>query len=231
MLESYTGNADAVAFMAGWFAVCLLGRILAVLAAAVSVTLEIAAYGLAMIAAGFADAGQRASAQVLDQAGAGLNLMLAGGLGVAVLCSVYCTWRARVFPVALNVVGLVGGVAAVGAQLTVLPSWQTLNDVLYIAPLLFWVWMIWAGVLLWRRTPAHAGARPPARLSRRSARRTAPVRDSGACGGRNVTEIAPGRPRRARPGARRPRLVWIGDRHEPLGRPPGRWLPPAHQDR
>jgi hypothetical protein len=156
MLESYTGNADAVAFMAGWFAVCLLGRILAVLAAAVSVTLEIAAYGLAMIAAGFADAGQRASAQVLDQAGAGLNLMLAGGLGVAVLCSVYCTWRARVFPVALNVVGLVGGVAAVGAQLTVLPSWQTLNDVLYIAPLLFWVWMIWAGVLLWRRTPARA---------------------------------------------------------------------------
>lgn len=177
MLDSYTGNTDAVAFMAGWFAVCLLGRVLifiglrqalrdsgrphllmdlAVVASAVSVTLEIAAYGLSMIAAGFADAGERVSAQAVDQAGAGLNLMLAGGLGVAILCSVYCMWRTGAFPVVLNVIGLVGGIAGVGAQLTVMPSWQTLNDILYIAPLLFWIWMIWAGVLLWRRTPARS---------------------------------------------------------------------------
>lgn len=174
MLDSYAGHADVVAFMAGWFAVCLLGRILifiglrqsledsgyrhplmdlAVVASAVSVTVEIAAYGLSMIAAAFAHSGDRASAQALDQAGAGVNLMLAGGLGVALLCSVYCTWRAGVFPVVLNVVGLVGGLAAVGAQLTLPPSWQALNDVLYVAPLFLWIWMLWGGVLLWRRTP------------------------------------------------------------------------------
>ena len=171
MLDSYVGNTDVVAFMAGWFAVCLLGRILvfvglrqalddsgrghplmdlAVLASAVSVTVEIASYGLSMIAAAFADSGDRQSAQALDQAGAGLNLMLAGGLGVAIVCSVYCTWRAGVFPLPLHVVGLLGGLAAIGAQLTLPPSWQTLNDILYIAPLFFWIWMLWAGALLWR---------------------------------------------------------------------------------
>ena len=45
------------------------------------------------------------------------------------------------------------GVAIIGAQLTVAPSLETLFAILYFFPLVFWVWMLWAGVLLWRRTP------------------------------------------------------------------------------
>lgn len=177
MYASYVGNADAVAFMAGWFAVFLLGRILifiglrqvlrdsgrphvlmdfAVAAAAVSVTLEIAAYGLSMIAASLVNAGERAAAHAVDQAGAGLNLMLAGGLGVAIVCSVYCMWRSQLFPRPLNILGLIAGMALIGGQLSVPPSLQTLLDILYISPLLFWIWMLWAGVMLWRRTPRTA---------------------------------------------------------------------------
>jgi hypothetical protein len=61
--------------------------------------------------------------------------------------------RSGMFPVPLNVLGWVSGVAIVGAQLSVAPSWQSVFDVLYFFPLLFWVWMLWAGVLLWRHTP------------------------------------------------------------------------------
>ena len=68
LLDSYSGHVAAVAFMAGWFAIALLGRVLvfvglrsaladsgrshppmdcAVVTPAVSVTLEVAAYGVA----------------------------------------------------------------------------------------------------------------------------------------------------------------------------------------
>jgi hypothetical protein len=175
--STYAGNVDAVSSMAGWFAVVLLGRILvfvglrralvdsghgnalldlAVLAAAVSVTLEIASYGLSTAAAELAADGDRAGMVLLDRAGVGLNLMIGGGLGVAIVCTAYCMWRSRLFSPALNVVGLLSGVAIVGAQLTVAPAQQTLFDILYFFPLVFWVWMLWAGVVLWRRTPRRA---------------------------------------------------------------------------
>ena len=50
----------------------------------------------------------------------------------------------------LNVIGAVSGVAIVGMQLTVAPAMQTLFDILFAFPVLFWVWMLWAGVLCWR---------------------------------------------------------------------------------
>ena len=56
----------------------------------------------------------------------------------------------------------VSGVAIVGAQLSVSPALQTLLDTLYFFPILFWIWMLWAGVLCWRRTPT---ARRPASLA------------------------------------------------------------------
>ena len=176
LLESYGGHVDSASFMAGWFAIVLLGRILvfvglrraladsgrahplmdlAVVASAVSVTLEIASYGLAVAAADRAEAGDRQGMMLLDAAGTGLNLMIGGGLGVAIVCSAYAMSRSGMFPTALNVLGWVSGVAIVGAQLTVAPSWQTVFDILYFFPLVFWVWMIWAGVVLWRRTPSR----------------------------------------------------------------------------
>ncbi|HET6667652.1 MAG TPA: hypothetical protein VFG98_10265 [Intrasporangium sp.] len=183
LLDTYAGHQDAVYAMAGWFAIALLGRILvfiglrsslaesgfghplmdfAVAVAAVSVTLEIASYALAGAAAGRADAGDEAGMVLLDQAGAGLNLMIAGGLGVAIVCASYCMWRSGLFAPALNVIGLVAGVAIAGAQLSVSPSMQSVFDVLLFFPLVFWVWMLWTGVVCWRRTPAKVSRPIPA---------------------------------------------------------------------
>lgn len=153
--------------MAGWFAVVLLGRILvfiglrealsrsgyrhplldlAVISAAVSVTLEIASYGLAATASAAADEGDSASALLMDQAGAGLNLMIGGGLGVAIVCATYVMWRSGLFSLPLNILGAVSGLAIIGAQLMIAPSLQAVFDVLYFFPLVFWIWMLWSGV-------------------------------------------------------------------------------------
>lgn len=174
LLSTYAGHEDAVGALAGWLAVVLLGRVLvfvgirhalaesghrhpltdlAVVAAAISVALEVASYGLATTAATRAAADDRAGTLLADQLGVGLNLMIGGGLGVAIVCTSYVMWRSGLFSTALCVTGLVSGVAIVGAQLTVSPSLQAVFDVLYFFPLVFWVWMIWAGVVLWRRTP------------------------------------------------------------------------------
>jgi hypothetical protein len=178
VVEAYAGHADAAAAMAGWFAVVLLGRIVvflglrraltdsggshvlldvAVVSATVSVTLEIASYGLAAAAADRAATGDRGGTVLLDAAGTGLNLMIGGGLGVAIVAVTYVMTRSGLFPTGLNVLGWLSGIAIIGAQLTVSPSLETVFAVLYLFPLVFWVWMLWAGVLLWRRTPgAHA---------------------------------------------------------------------------
>ncbi len=177
LLDSYVGHVDALTTMAGWFALVLLFRILvfiglrqaladsgyrhplmdfAVAAAAVSVTLEVASYGLGAAAGGLAENGDEAGMFALDQAAAGINLMIGGGLGVAIVCSAYCMWQARLFPTALNVIGAVSGIAIIGMQLTVAPATQTVFDILFAFPVLFWVWMLWAGVVLWRRTPRRA---------------------------------------------------------------------------
>ena len=165
--------------MAGWFAVVLLGRVLlfiglrqalgdsgyrhplldfAVAASAVSVTLEIASYGLAASAAASADAGDRSLTVAIDAAGAGLNLMISGGLGVAIVCTTFAMWRSGLFNLTLNVLGAVSGLAIIGAQVTIAPSLQNLFDVLAFFPLVFWIWMLWAGVVCWRaRTPQGYG--------------------------------------------------------------------------
>jgi hypothetical protein len=179
LLDTYSDHVDALTTMAGWFSVVLLFRILlfiglrqslvdsgyrhplmdfAVAAAAVSVALEVASYGLGAAAGGLAESGDRAGVLALDQAAAGINLMIAGGLGVAIVCSAYCMWRTQLFPMALNLIGMVSGVAIVGAQLAVAPAAQTMFDILYAFPALFWVWMLWAGVLCWRRTPRGVGS-------------------------------------------------------------------------
>lgn len=176
VMASYAGNEDALYAMAGWFAVVLLGRILlfiglrhaladsghghplldfAVAASAVSVTLEIASYGLAATAAAPANAGDESLAVLVDQAGAGLNLMIGGGLGVAIVCTTYVMWRSGLFSLPLVMLGAVSGIAIIGAQITTAPSMQPLFDILYFFPLVFWVWMLWAGVVCLRARPRH----------------------------------------------------------------------------
>ena len=187
LVTTYADHPDAMFAMAGWFAIALLGRILvfiglrqaladsgrrhllldlAVATAAVSVTIEIAAYGLAAAAAVPAAVGDEALTQAIDQSAVGLNLMIAGGLGVAILCATYVMWRSGLFPMPLNAIGALSGVAIVGAQLTVSPSLELLFTVLFIFPTLFRIWMLWAGVVCWRRTPAPEAATSMARTRR-----------------------------------------------------------------
>lgn len=176
LLDSYLGNVDAVATMAAWFSLCLLGRVLvfvglraaladsgrphalmgfAVVASAVSVTLEVMAYALATAAADLADAQDTTPVVILDRAGAWVNQVIAGGLGVAIVCSVWAMWRSGLFSRALNILGAVSGLVIVAAQLSVAPSMSTLSAILGFAVLLFWVWMLWAGGVVWRCTPTR----------------------------------------------------------------------------
>lgn len=171
VLAAYAGNEDLVYGLAGWLAVVLLGRILlfiglrraladsgyehplldlAVAAAAVSVTLEIASHGLAATAAVPAAAGDETLAVLMDQAGTGLGLTITGGLGVAIVCTTYVMWRSRLFSPPLVLLGAVSGIAIIGGQLATAPSLQPLLDVLSFFPFVFWVWMLWAGVVCLR---------------------------------------------------------------------------------
>lgn len=174
VVDSYAGHPDAAYAMAGWFAVVLLGRVLlfiglrralvdsghahplldlAVVASAVSVTLEVAAYAVATSVVALADEGEETLALAVDQVAAGLNLTIAGGLGVAIVGTTYVMWRSGLFSTPLNVIGALSGGGLVAAQLSIPPSLDAVFAVLAFFPLLFWVWMLWAGVVCWRARP------------------------------------------------------------------------------
>ncbi len=125
-------------------------------AASVSVALEIATYGLAAGASSLASE-NKAMMVAVDRAGAALNSMLVGGLGVAIVCMAACMWRSGLFPLALNITGVVSGTAIVGAQLAAAPALATVSNSLAAFALIFWVWMLWAGMLCWRRSPQASG--------------------------------------------------------------------------
>jgi hypothetical protein len=178
MVESYSGRVDVVAWVAGWFAVVLLGRILvfvalrhalvssghghplldfAVLAATVSVVLEITGYGMSAAAATFAET-DVAGTLFLDQAGVWLDLMLAGGLGLAILCSSYGMLRSRLFPKALSIIGIVSAVPLIVAQILISPVFTDIVSIAGWFVFLFWIWMLWAGVYLWMKSPKRSTA-------------------------------------------------------------------------
>lgn len=176
ILASYQGNEDAVALMAGWLSVVLLGRILlivglktslaasrrphpvmafAVVAMSVSVAIEIATYGLAAAAAQLGAAHPEGMV-ALEWAAGMMNGMLFGGLGLSVLCSAWAMWRSGMFPIVLNILGIIGGAGMTIAAMFVAPDFEAAFDTLFgISGLLFWIWMLWTGVLLWMRTPKH----------------------------------------------------------------------------
>ena len=187
LLGSYLGHVDSIAFMAGWLTLVLLGRVLifvglrtalidsgagrhplmdfAVVASAVSVTLEMATFGLATAAADLADQDDPGAMVALDRASEWMFATVGGGLAVAILCSVWCMWRSGLFSTALNVVGAAAGAGLVVAQLSMAPSLSTVYLVAGFAPMVFWVWMLWAGVVLWRRTPSRQEVEPVPSIS------------------------------------------------------------------
>ena len=173
VVSTYTGSADAYGWAAGWFSVVLLGRVLlmtgirsaladsgrpqrimdfAVIAMAASVVLEVATYAGTAGMAWYAEHG--GSAEVLrglDAVMFKLDDMIYGPLGVAVLCAAAAMWMSGLFPRILCGVGLVSGVGGTLIGLALVgPGLSGVAGAVSFAVVLFWIWMLWTGVVCWR---------------------------------------------------------------------------------
>ena len=179
--SAYSGNADAWGWAAGWFSVVLLGRVLimiglrsaladsgrpqrimdlAVVAMAASVVLEVATYAGTAGAAWYLDNdGSTDVVRGLDAAMFQMNSMIFGPIGVAVVCAAAAMWFSGLFSRVLCIVGLVAGAGALALGLALTrPDAATIAEAFEFAVLLFWVWMLWAGVVCWRAAPARASS-------------------------------------------------------------------------
>lgn len=173
VVEAYAGHASDYGWAAGWFGVVLLGRVLfavavryslrrsghddpladfGVLAVTAGVFFEVASYGVVATGALLADHGGSVDAVVmLDALGGSLNVLLWGATGVGVLALAAAMFRSGVFSRALCAVGGLGGlVLAVQGLAFAGANFEDLQSALQAAALLFWVWMIWTSVVLWR---------------------------------------------------------------------------------
>jgi len=175
LASGYVGHEDALGWAAGWFSVVLLGRILivtglraalvdsgrrqplmdfATAAMAVGVTLEVATYG---IVAGTSWAGSHGAStgelRILDSVAFAVSGMVWGPTGIAILCCAVAMWRSRLFPRVLVIMGIAaGGLLTLLGAVFLAPRYVDVASALMIAPALFWIWMLWTGVLLWRHS-------------------------------------------------------------------------------
>ena len=94
--------------------------------------------------------------RVLDLVAGDLNLMIYAPAGISMLCAGLAMWRSGLFVRALPLLALVCGAAfcVIGAALGA-PDRRDLVDPVSSAALLFWVWMLWTGILLWQRRTAR----------------------------------------------------------------------------
>jgi hypothetical protein len=186
VLKLYQDHPKAVLFITTWCAVVLLGRLLIVTglreslrtAAAASpltdlsvgaMALSVAMELLSLVSVGTAQVlavrgGQDDLVVALDTVAAIGWLCVFGPLGVSVGSAAWSSLRSGAFPAWIPWVGLASGVLLVGGSVLGGPGYLeegTLRDLGGVAMLgvpLFWVWMLAAGVFLWRRTPARVSA-------------------------------------------------------------------------
>ncbi|MBS1675074.1 MAG: DUF4386 family protein [Actinobacteria bacterium] len=177
LMRDYAGHADGLGFVMGWFGIVLLGRVLvlvalrvalarsgyrsawmdlAVVAMAVGVTLEMASAALATAAGQLADAGQNSAAVAIDRGAAYLADAIYAPAGLAVILASCCMYASRLFPRVLAILGMLGGAATLAAGLLSGPSFFDVQDALSMPVFVVWAWMLWAGVLMWLRTPKHS---------------------------------------------------------------------------
>ena len=87
---------------------------------------------------------------------AAMMLRVAGGaIGLSVLCSAWVMWRSGLAPRVLNILGIIAGVCIPLSAMFIAPAFDTVRTTLEISVFIFFIWMMWAGVLLWIRTPKH----------------------------------------------------------------------------
>jgi hypothetical protein len=174
---AYAGHAGGLGFLVGWFGIVQLGRVLFVLAVATALArsgrgsiaawfavaamavggaMEIASEALAAGSGELAAAGNGNGAVILDRGASYLAAGILAPTGVAVLAlSLVMLFSGR-FPRTLSVIGVVAGLGTVAAGLFSEPSQAGTQDSLTTAVLVMWVWMLWTGVLLWRRVPGRS---------------------------------------------------------------------------
>ena len=100
-----------------------------------------------------------ASVRTLDSAAYMLNYMIYGPLGVSLLCAGAAMWLSGLFGKVLAGVALVPGLLATLLGLAfAAPKFEDVAAALLFAPLLFWIWMLWAGVVCWRATPSRSSS-------------------------------------------------------------------------
>ena len=191
IISEYKQHASAISLAAGWYSLVLLGRILfvaglrdalrrsgcrtaladfALVAMAVSVVLEIAAFAIAAGAAHAASTGSEHSTIVgLDAVANWLDLNIVAPVGASVLAVSLAMLRSRVVPVWLCRLGLAVGAAGcvagvingpgVPARWSPLPGNQCGYDSGRDCLL---VWMLVTGIRLFRSVGRGAHERAPA---------------------------------------------------------------------
>ena len=174
VLHGYLGNGDAFSWAAGWFSVVLLGRVLyvvavrhalarsdsdhplamfGVLAMAISVVFELTSSAVVAGTAVAADHGASAGlVTTLDTVATAVEGLLWGTVGVSALAISIAMLSSRLFPRVLCGVGLLAGAMLVVDGLFFgAPSYAQVASALQLAVPMLWVWMLWTGLLLWRR--------------------------------------------------------------------------------
>ena len=181
-VADYAHHPGTIAFVAGWFSVVLLGRIVfvaglrtalsdtghehaladvALVVMAVSVTIEVLAYGLVAAGAWLEQAHASANSVVaLDSAGSITDKLIFGPIGVSVVTASLAMLLSRLFPRWLTWLGLIGGVLLTAAGIIASSaqgaagSWHNVGSVLGGVPVFaVWIWMIATSIILWRATP------------------------------------------------------------------------------
>ncbi len=175
VLDGYAGHGGEFSWAAGWLGIVLTGRILfaltlqhglrrsghddplagwGVLLATVGVIVE--ATNIAVVAgiAVAADNGATASTVTsLDTVAVALQNGLWGVVGMSVLALTAAMFRSGLFPKALCALGLLAGLPLLVVGLALgSPSYADVAEGLQAGAALMWIWMLWTGVLMWRRS-------------------------------------------------------------------------------
>lgn len=173
LLPSFEGNETVLATVTGWLSLILIGRILmiiglknalansgrthpimefAVAMTIINVVLEVLTYAL------FATAAQLGARYpegmvVMSWAAGALDRLFLGALGVSILCSAWAALRSELFPKFLPILGMVGGVPVALSAMFMAPSLTNIYEALLIGSPVAMIWVIWTGILVWRKAP------------------------------------------------------------------------------
>lgn len=175
LIPSFKGNETALTMMAGWFSLVLIGRILiiiglknaltasdrshpimefAVVMMAMSVAFELLTYTF-FATASHLGAEHPEGMVALEWTSGTLNGLVFGTVGVSVLSSSWAMLRSELFVKALPILGIVSGIALALSALFISPSLSNIGGALSSGAALFWIWMIWTGILLWKKAPSR----------------------------------------------------------------------------